>query len=664
MLTDHTLSNAIRALAMDAVQKANSGHPGMPMGMADIATVLWTQFLQHNPSNPKWMNRDRFVLSNGHGSMLLYSLLHLTGYALSIEDLKEFRQLHSKTPGHPELGYTPGIETTTGPLGQGFANAVGLALAEKILAAQFNQPDFDLINHHTYVFMGDGCLMEGISHESASLAGTWKLNKLIAFWDDNGISIDGEVAAWFTDDTPKRFEAYGWNVIRNVDGHNTSAITKAITQAQENQNGPTLICCKTKIGFGSPSKAGTEACHGAPLGSDEIQKTREQLNWPHAPFYIPSEIYAAFNAKEAGAKREAKWNEKWEAYQAAHPILATELHRRYAKLLPTTLGPAIATNLEKYNKEKPAIATRKASQEALNLIGPLTPELLGGSADLACSNLTLWKGASPILETHFAGNYLHYGVREFGMSAIANGLSLYGGFIPYVSTFLVFSDYARNAIRMSALMKQGVIYVMTHDSIGLGEDGPTHQPIEQLSSLRLIPNLTVWRPSDATETLIAWEEALLSRNAPSLLALSRQNLPTYPRSPQKIEGIRAGGYILSKRPQAKLNLIATGSEIQLMMQVQAELEKSLIYVNVISMPCLERFCMQTEVQQKATLQDLPMLVVEAGSSALWYKLVRGNGTVMGLDRFGESANAETLFKLFGFTVENIIDQVKNQLRLQ
>ncbi len=661
--TENTEANAIRALSMDAVEQARSGHPGMPMGMADIATVLWREFLQHNPSHPAWVNRDRFVLSNGHGSMLLYSLLHLTGYDLSIDDLKNFRQLHSKTPGHPELGYTPGVETTTGPLGQGFANAVGMALSEKILAAQFNESGHALINHRTYVFMGDGCLMEGISHEAASLAGTWKLNKLIAFWDDNGISIDGEVEGWFTDNTPERFEAYGWNVIPHVDGHHPHAIRAAIVKAHAETDRPTLICCKTTIGFGSPNKGGKEACHGAALGADEVAATRKSLGWNHPPFDIPADIYAAFDAKKAGQAREAVWNTAFKAYEAAYPEKAKELIRRTEGRLPSHFNTLFQETINKLNTDKPNIATRKASQEVLNLIGPHLPELLGGSADLAGSNLTLWKGAEGILHNDFSGNYLYYGVREFGMSAIANGIALSRGFIPYVATFLVFTDYARNAIRMSAIMKQRVIYVMTHDSIGLGEDGPTHQPIEQVSSLRLIPNLTLWRPSDATETFVAWEESLLHHNGPSLLALSRQNLQTVVRTDAQIQAIRKGGYALSTLPGAQLNLIATGSEVQLALQAQAALTAAGTPVNVISIPCLERFLAQDAVYQTQVLKGLPMLVIEAGSSGLWYKLVRGNGTVLGIDRFGESAKAEDLFPFFGFTVEHVVTLVLDQISL-
>ncbi len=644
------LANAIRFLSIDAVEAARSGHPGMPMGMADIATVLWREFLHHNPTNPLWPNRDRFILSNGHGSMLLYSLLHLSGYNLPIAELKNFRQLHSKTPGHPEFGYAPGVETTTGPLGQGFANAVGMALSEQILATQFNDKDFQVIDHHTYVFMGDGCLMEGISHEAASLAGTWGLNNLIAFWDNNGISIDGEVEEWFSDDTGKRFEAYGWNVIRNVNGHDHEEIRTAINQAHFERHRPSLICCKTTIGFGSPSKAGLESCHGAPLGPEEVLKTREQLRWSHPPFEIPVDIYQAFDAKILGAEREAAWQALFLRYAEAHPDKAAELTRRLAGTLPP-LTDLIDTELKRLNEIKPNIATRKASQEALNLLVPALPEFLGGSADLTGSNLTFAKGSKSINHNDFSGNYIHYGVREFGMSAIANGVALHGGFIPYVSTFLIFTDYARNAIRMSALMKQRVIYVMTHDSIGLGEDGPTHQPIEQLNSLRLIPNLKVWRPCDSIETLLTWDESL-KYQGPSLMALSRQNLPTFERTKAQLEGIRKGGYVLHHDSAAKINLIATGSEVQLAMQAAKK-----IPARVISMPCLEGFMAQEADYQTEVLGNLPSLVIEAGTTGLWYKLIKGNGTVLGLDHYGESAKAEDLFQEFGLTVEHILDAV-------
>ncbi len=653
-------ANAIRFLSIDAVEAAKSGHPGMPMGMADIATLLWREFLQHNPNNPKWINRDRFILSNGHGSMLLYSLLHLSGYDLPIEELKRFRQLHSKTPGHPEYGYAPGIETTTGPLGQGLANAVGMALAEKILAEQFNTPDYALINHRTYVFLGDGCLMEGISHEVASLAGTWGLNKLIAFWDDNGISIDGEVEGWFTDDTPRRFEAYGWRVIRDVDGHDPENVRQAIIEAQAEQTRPTLLCCKTTIGFGSPNKAGQESCHGAPLGPDEVAKTREKLGWPYPPFEIPAAIYEAFDAKQAGKAREDAWQQLFSHYAAAHKNKAQELLRRLEGTLPP-LTEIVNKEITRLLEARPNIASRKASQETLNLLKPHLPEFLGGSADLTGSNLTFATSSKSITHQGFSGNYIHYGVREFGMSAIANGIALHGGFIPYVSTFLVFTDYARNAIRMSAIMKQPVIYVMTHDSIGLGEDGPTHQPIEHLNSLRLIPNLAVWRPADAIETLVTWYLALKHHSGPTLMALSRQNLQTFPRDAKAVAGIEKGGYVLSRVEHPALNLIATGSEVQLAMEAQRALKAEGIQVNVISMPCLELFMAQAPRYQEETLGTCPMLVIEAGTTGLWYKLVKGNGTVIGLDHYGESAKAEDLFQAFGFNTEHVVKVAKSLL---
>lgn len=652
---DTRLANAIRFLSIDAVEQAKSGHPGMPMGMADIATVLWREFLHHNPRNPAWWNRDRFILSNGHGSMLLYSLLHLTGYALSLDDLKQFRQLHSKTPGHPELGYAPGVETTTGPLGQGLANAVGMALAEKILARQFNDPAFKVIDHRTYVFLGDGCLMEGISHEAASLAGTWQLNKLIAFWDNNGISIDGEVEGWFTDNTPKRFESYGWHVIADIDGHDPAAVRAAIRQAQAESDRPTLICCKTTIGFGSPNKAGTESCHGSPLGKEEVTASRQALNWPYSPFEIPPDIYDAFDYTRQGQALEDQWQSLFNQYQQKLPLKAAELERRLQKVLPD-LTQIVHAKLNQLRDTLPNIATRKASQDALNILTPSLPEFMGGSADLTSSNLTFSTHSKAISQQDFSGNYLYYGVREFGMSAIANGLALYRGFIPYVSTFLTFTDYARNAIRMSALMKQRVIYVMTHDSIGLGEDGPTHQPIEHLNSLRLIPGLSVWRPSDSIETLIAWQLALERTDAPTVLALSRQNLQTVPRTDLQIEHIRRGGYVLLTGAEPQLNIVATGSEVQLTLAVAEALKTKGISINVISMPCLEVFLMQDQPYQQEVLQDLPILVIEAGTTGLWYKLVRGNGKVIGLDHYGESAKAEDLFQAFGFTVEHIMTE--------
>ncbi|MDF2941004.1 MAG: tktA, partial [Gammaproteobacteria bacterium] len=556
MQSRRNLANAVRFLSMDAVQQANSGHPGMPMGMADIAEVLWNDFLRHNPNNPTWINRDRFILSNGHGSMLHYSLLHLAGYDLAIEDLKKFRQLHSKTPGHPEYGYTQGVETTTGPLGQGLANAVGMALAEKILAAHFNQADSKIVDHYTYVFLGDGCLMEGISHEACSLAGTLGLNKLIAFWDDNGISIDGEVEGWFTDNTPKRFEAYGWNVISSVDGHDSEQIKQAIIKARSESDKPTLICCKTTIGFGSPNKAGTESTHGAPLGPDEIAATRKALGWEHAAFEIPSEIKTAWDARERGQKWEAEWQQQFAKYQKQHPELALELERRLSKNLPENWTEFAQNWLNEVNAQAATIASRKASQDALNKLGPMLPELLGGSADLAGSNLTMWKGSKPVSYHDANGNYIYYGVREFGMSAIANGIALHGGFIPYSGTFLVFSDYARNALRMAALMKQRNIFVYTHDSIGLGEDGPTHQPIEHLASLRLIPNMSLWRPCDAVETVVAWTMAIERQDGPTCLIFSRQNLPHQARDQETLDNIKKGGYILIDCERPELILLA------------------------------------------------------------------------------------------------------------
>lgn len=651
-ITPRLLSNAIRALSMDSVQKANSGHPGMPMGMADISEVLWREFLQHNPKNPNWFNRDRFILSNGHGSMLHYSLLHLTGYDLSIEDLQAFRQLHSKTPGHPEFGYTPGIETTTGPLGQGLANAVGMALAEKILAAQFNQPAFPIVDHYTYVFMGDGCLMEGISHEVASLAGTLGLGKLIAFWDDNGISIDGEVHGWFTDDTPKRFEAYGWQVIKNIDGHDREAVKKAIKKARRELRKPTLICCKTIIGYGAPNKQGKEASHGAALGTDEINLTRTQLTWPHTPFTIPEAIYAAWDAKAAGKRRENKWQKLFQAYQDAHPALAAELLRRQAKVLPETWLATMQEAIKKAQTDKANIATRKASQDALNIIGPVLPELLGGSADLAASNLTLWKGSKGVSHDNAKGNYIYYGVREFGMAALANGITLHGGFIPYVATFLVFSDYARNAMRMAALMKQRIIYVYTHDSIGLGEDGPTHQPIEHLASLRIIPNMSVWRPCDVAETYAAWMHAIERMMGPTVLSLSRQNLPHMERTEEQLQNIHRGGYILKAVAEPELVIVATGSEVHLAMQASAAMSQR---VQVVSMPSMDVFMLQDTAYRETVLPRVPTLAIEAGVSQTWDALLKGRPyEILGIDQFGESAKAEDLFKLFGFTQERVL----------
>jgi len=662
MTSRKQLANAIRFLSMDAVQQANSGHPGMPMGMADIAEVLWNDFLRHNPANPKWLNRDRFILSNGHGSMLHYSLLHLSGYDLPIEQIRQFRQLHSQTPGHPEYGYTAGIETTTGPLGQGLANAVGMALAEKILASQFNQASNEIINHHTYVFLGDGCLMEGVSHEACSLAGTLGLGKLIAFWDDNGISIDGEVEGWFTDNTPKRFEAYGWQVIANVDGHNPESIKQAILQARSNLNQPSLICCKTTIGFGSPNKAGTEATHGAPLGADEIAATRKALGWEYPAFEIPSEIKQAWDARERGQRFEKEWLDNFERYQNEVPELAQELWRRIHGDLPKDWLEFASNWLQEVNAQAATIATRKASQDALNKIGPVLPELLGGSADLAGSNLTMWKGSKPVSAKDANGNYIYYGVREFGMSAIANGLALHGGFIPYSGTFLVFSDYARNALRMAALMKQRNIFVYTHDSIGLGEDGPTHQPVEHLASLRLIPNMSLWRPCDAVETAAAWTDALERRYGPTCLIFSRQNLPHQPRDEKKLLNIKKGGYILKDCDSPELILLATGSEVDLAMKAAEALNEQNHRVRVVSMPCADVFIAQDHnYRQQVLPSDVPVIAIEAGVSNFWYAFVGEKGRVIGLDRFGESAPAGALFEYFGFSLKHVLETAKSVL---
>ena len=650
-------ANAIRALSMDAVQKANSGHPGAPMGMADIAEVLWRDYLKHNPQNPNFADRDRFVLSNGHGSMLIYSLLHLTGYDLSIDDLKNFRQLHSKTPGHPEYGYTPGVETTTGPLGQGIANAVGFAIAEKVLGAQFNREGHTIVDHNTYVFLGDGCMMEGISHEVCSLAGTLGLGKLIAFYDDNGISIDGEVEGWFTDDTPKRFEAYGWQVIRNVDGHDAEEIKMAIETARKSVDQPTLICCKTTIGFGSPNKQGKEECHGAPLGNDEIALTRAALGWNHGPFEIPAEIYAEWDAKEAGAAAEAAWNDKFAAYAAAHPELAAEFKRRIAGELPAVFAEKAAAYIKDVAEKGETIASRKASQNALNAFGPLLPEFLGGSADLAGSNLTLWKGCKGVSAEDASGNYIFYGVREFGMSAIMNGIALHGGFVPYGATFLIFMEYARNAVRMSALMKQRVLYVFTHDSIGLGEDGPTHQPIEQLASLRGTPNLDTWRPADAVESAVAWKYAIERADGPSALVFSRQNLPHQPRDAQQLSDIERGGYVLKDSVgESELILIATGSEVGLAVAAYDKLTADGRKVRVVSMPSTSVFDQQDAAYKQAVLplQVGARIAIEAAHADFWYKYVGLEGRIIGMTSFGESAPAPALFEHFGFTVDNIV----------
>ncbi|MET0051484.1 MAG: transketolase [Candidatus Thiodiazotropha sp.] len=654
MSSRRELANAIRALSMDAVQKANSGHPGAPMGMADIAEVLWNSHMKHNPVNPEWADRDRFVLSNGHGSMLIYSLLHLTGYDLSMEDLKNFRQLHSKTPGHPEYGYAPGVETTTGPLGQGITNAVGMALAEKTLAAQFNRPGHEIVDHNTYVFLGDGCMMEGISHESCSLAGTLGLGKLIAFWDDNGISIDGETEHWFTDDTPARFEAYGWHVVRNVDGHDADAIDQAIKAAQAEGSKPSLICCKTTIGFGSPNLAGSHDCHGAPLGADEIAATREQLGWSYEPFVIPETIYQGWDAKDSGAAAESAWNEKFSAYEAAHPELAAEFKRRMAGDLPADWETGAAQFISEVNAKAESPATRKASQNTLNGFGPLLPEFLGGSADLTPSNLTAWSGSKSITEGETGGNYISYGVREFGMSAIMNGVALHGGFIPYGGTFLMFSEYARNALRMAALMKLRSIFVYTHDSIGLGEDGPTHQPIEQIPTLRMIPNMDVWRPCDSVETAVSWKAAVDKKEGPTCLIFSRQNLAHQARSDAQIADIAKGGYVLvdcDGTPDAIV--IATGSEVEIAVKAAADSGKK---VRVVSMPNSKRFDEQDAAYREAVLPSsvTARVAVEAAVTDGWYKYVGLNGKVVGINRFGESAPAGQLFKEFGFTAENVL----------
>lgn len=654
------ITGAIRALAMDAVQQANSGHPGAPMGMAEIAEVLWRHHLKHNPANPKWADRDRFVLSNGHGSMLIYALLHLTGYDLPIDELKRFRQLHSKTPGHPEYGYAPGVETTTGPLGQGITNAVGMALAEKILAAEFNRPGHDIVNHHTYVFLGDGCLMEGISHEACSLAGTWGLGKLVAFYDDNNISIDGHVDGWFTDDTPKRFEAYGWQVIRDVQGHDPVAIEAAIQQAKANTTQPTLICCKTIIGAGAPNKQDSHDVHGAPLGAAEIEAARAHIGWNHPPFHIPADVYAAWDARTKGASLEAQWNAAFAAYRAAHPELAAEFERRMAGELPADWDAHVAAVLAKVTDKAETIATRKASQNSIEAYAPKLPELLGGSADLAGSNLTLWSGAKGVSKTS-GGNYVYYGVREFGMAAIANGVALHGGLIPYTATFLMFSEYARNALRMAALMKIRQLFVFTHDSIGLGEDGPTHQPVEQTATLRLIPNMDVWRPCDTTESAVAWASAIARKSGPTAMCFSRQNLPFQTRSAEQVSAIGRGGYVLSEaaggKPQAVV--IATGSEVALAIAAQKTLAEQGVAVRVVSMPSTNVFDRQDAAYKASVLPaGLPRVAVEAGCTDGWYKYVGLEGRVIGIDRFGESAPAGELFKYFGITADAVVQAVK------
>ncbi len=670
MSSRRDLANAIRALSMDAVQKAKSGHPGAPMGMADIAEVLWNDFMQHNPANPHWANRDRFVLSNGHGSMLVYSLLHLTGYELTIDDLKQFRQLHSKTPGHPEYGYAPGVETTTGPLGQGITNGVGMALAEKVLAAQFNKPSHAIVDHNTYVFLGDGCLMEGISHEACSLAGALGLGKLIAFYDDNNISIDGEVRghgdtpAWFLDDTPARFRAYNWHVIPKVDGHDAEAVKAAIEEARSVADKPTLICCQTIIGFGSPNKQGKEECHGAPLGDDEIALTREALGWSHPPFEVPDDIYQAWDARERGAAAEAAWNERFAAYRAEYPAEAAELERRMAGELPADFDAKAWEFIRAVDAKGETIATRKASQNALNGFGPMLPEFLGGSADLAGSNLTLWKGCKGVSPEDAAGNYVYYGVREFGMSAVMNGVTLHGGFKPYGATFLMFMEYARNAVRMAALMKINPIFVYTHDSIGLGEDGPTHQPVEQVSILRLTPRMSTWRPCDAVESAVAWKLAIERKGGPTALIFSRQNAPHMARTEEQLQAIAKGAYVLRDcdgTPEAII--IATGTEVELAVAAQEQLLAEGRKVRVVSMPSMDTFDAQDAAYQEAVLPDVvkARVAVEAGVTSLWPKYVGMRGRVIGIDTFGESAPAPQVYEAFGITAEKVVAAVKAQL---
>jgi len=659
MASRRDLANAIRALSMDAVQQANSGHPGAPMGMADIAEVLWNDYLRHNPADPAWVNRDRFVLSNGHGSMLLYSLLHLSGYDLPIEEIKNFRQLHSKTPGHPEYGYAPGVETTTGPLGQGISNAVGMALAEKVLAGQFNRPGHQIVDHNTYTFLGDGCLMEGISHEVCSLAGTLKLGKLVAFYDDNGISIDGEVEGWFSDDTPARFESYGWQVIPNVDGHDSDAIKAAIEQARAETGKPTLICCKTIIGFGSPNKQGKEDCHGAALGVDEVALTREQLGWEHGPFEIPADHYAGWNGVDKGTAAQAAWNEQLAAYRAAHPELAAEFERRSNGDLPADFSAQADAYIQECQDKMEKVASRKASQNCLNAYGPLLPELLGGSADLAGSNLTIWSGSKDITGDNADGNYIYYGVREFGMSAMMNGIALHGGFINYGATFLMFMEYARNAVRMAALMKQQSIFVYTHDSIGLGEDGPTHQPVEQLSALRSTPNLHTWRPCDTVESAVSWKSAIERRDGPAALVFSRQGLAPMPRDAEQVAAIARGGYILKDCDAPQAILIATGSEVELAVNAADELASKGIGVRVVSMPCAEIFSAQDAAYKDSVLTPAirARVAVEALHADYWYKFVGLDGRVVGMRSFGESAPGGELMKEFGFTVDNVVSNV-------
>ena len=660
MVARRDLANAVRALSMDAVQRANSGHPGAPMGMADIAEVLWNDFLKHNPADPNWSNRDRFVLSNGHGSMLLYSLLHLSGYDLTIDDLKNFRQLHSKTPGHPEYGYAPGVETTTGPLGQGIANAIGMALAEKVLAAQFNRPGYSIVDHQTYTFLGDGCLMEGISHEVCSLAGTLGLGKLIAFYDDNGISIDGEVEGWFSDDTPARFEAYGWHVIPKIDGHDSKAIKAAIQAAKDEPNKPTLICCKTIIGFGSPNKQGKEDCHGAALGNDEVALTRESLGWHHAPFEIPGDIANQWDAKAKGHEAQSQWANSFAGYQVTFPDLAREFERRMSGRLPDNFESMADAYIAECQEQMEKVASRKASQNCLNAYGPLLPELLGGSADLAGSNLTIWSGSRDISNDNCDGNYIYYGVREFGMSAMMNGIALHGGFINYGATFLMFMEYARNAVRMAAIMKQQSIFVYTHDSIGLGEDGPTHQPVEQLSALRSTPNLNTWRPCDTVESAVAWKSAIQYQTGPSALVFSRQGLAAMPRTQQQVSDIARGGYVLKDFENPVAIIIATGSEMELAMSAADVLADQNIGVRVVSMPCAEVFSKQSAKYQESVLPSgvRARIAVEALHADYWHKFVGLDGLVVGMHTFGESAPGGELMKEFGFTVDNVVNSVK------
>jgi transketolase len=658
--TRRDLANAIRFLAADAVEAAKSGHPGMPMGMADIAEVLWNDFYTHNPNNPKWFNRDRFVLSNGHGSMLHYALLHLSGYDLPMEELKKFRQLHSKTAGHPEASETPGIETTTGPLGQGLANAVGFALAEKLLAQRFNRPEFNIVDHNTWVFLGDGCLMEGISHEVASLAGTWGLGKLICFWDDNKISIDGNTDGWFTDNTPARFEAYGWQVIRGVDGHDSDEITQAIKTAQAETHKPTLVCCRTVIGFGSPNKAGKESAHGSPLGKDEIEAARKQLNWPHAAFEIPENIYAGWRSGNTGLVREEQWNRLFDTYAKTYPGEATELTRRSHGLLPESFADDANAYIAKLQSEGPVVASRKASQMAIEAFAPLLPELVGGSADLAHSNLTLWTGSKSVASNDANANYVYYGVREFGMSAIANGLALHGGFLPYDATFLVFSDYSRNALRMSALIPARAIHVFTHDSIGLGEDGPTHQPVEHLASLRYIPNNDVWRPCDAVESAVSWKKAIERKDGPTCLVFSRQNLAHQARDAKQVTNIERGGYVLHDAENFSVILIATGSEVEMAMQSAKQLDAQGIKARVVSMPSNNTFDKQDKIYRESVLPSAcrKRVAIEAGVTDYWRKYVGLDGAVIGIDSFGASAPIDALYKHFGITIDAVVAAAK------